>query len=193
MSNSLVSLKLQFPGLKIILLFPNIKKYKFSDLITPKTEIKKFQFWTKAMDYNLRKISIFWSFKYFNFFALKTVFLPSGILKTIFSENFCKKQIRKSSSFEQKPCRKCPFFGPLKTSIFWNKNSSFLSRISKKHILSHNFCKKTLIRKSLNFGQKPWTNPLGKSRFLALFKSTIFWSKIHFLSFQNIKKSSFLT
>ena len=145
------------------------------------------------MDYNLRKMSIFWSFKILQFLCSKNCFLPSRISKTIFSENFCKKQIRKSSIFEQNPSRKCRFFGPLKTSIFWNKNSSFLSRISKKHILSHNFCKKTLIRKSLNFGQKPWTDPLGKSRFLALFKTAILWSKLLFFSFQNIKKSSFLT
>ena len=32
--------------------------------------------------------------------------------------------------------------------------------------------------KSLIFGQKPWIIPFGKSRSFALFKTSIFWSKI---------------
>ena len=46
------------------------------------------------------------------------------------------------------------------------------------------------MRKSLNFGQKLWTNlALGKGRFLAFFKTSISWSKnavFFFPEYQNM-------
>ena len=56
------------------------------------------------------------------------------------------------------------FFRPFKTLVFWSKIYSFLSRIPRNDLFEHNFFK-TLMRKSFNFGQKPWTNLLGKGRF----------------------------
>ena len=48
------------------------------------------------------------------------------------------------------------------------------------------------MRKSLNFGQKPWTYPtLGKCRFLVFFKTSISWSINAFFPFRNIKKMIF--
>ena len=53
-------LKLQYSGLKIILFYPEYQKTIFSDLISPKnTNKKKFDFWTKTMDYPPRTMSIF--------------------------------------------------------------------------------------------------------------------------------------
>ena len=48
------------------------------------------------------------------------------------------------------------------------------------------------MRKSLNFGQKPWTNPaLGKCRFFAFFKTSISWSKNAFFFFPEYQKMIF--
>ena len=56
-------LKLQYSGLKIILFYPEYQKTIFSDLISPKnTNKKKFDFWTKTMDYPPRKMSLFFDF-----------------------------------------------------------------------------------------------------------------------------------
>ena len=53
-------LKLQFSSLKIILFYVEYQKTIFSDLISPKnTNKKKFDFWTKTMDYPPRKMSLF--------------------------------------------------------------------------------------------------------------------------------------
>ena len=58
-------LKLQFSGLKIILFYVEYQKTIFSDLISPKnTNKKKFDFWTKTMDYPPREnfhFLVFWS------------------------------------------------------------------------------------------------------------------------------------
>ena len=56
-------LKLQYSGLKIILFYPEYQKTIFSDLISPKnTNKKKFDFWTKTMDYPPRKMFLFFDF-----------------------------------------------------------------------------------------------------------------------------------
>ena len=53
-------LKRLFCGLKIILFYLKYQKTIFSDMIIPKNpNEKKFDFWTKTMDYLLRKMSIF--------------------------------------------------------------------------------------------------------------------------------------
>ena len=83
-----------------------------------------------------------------------------------------KKQLRKISIFGQKPwiipLRKWPFFLPFKTFVFGSKLYSFLYRIPRNDLFEHNYFenirKHALIRKSLNFGQKPWTNLLAKDR-----------------------------
>ena len=107
-------LKLYFSGLKIILFSPECPKTIYSDLISPKnTNKKNFDFWTKTMDYPLRKMSI--------------------------------------------------FFRLFKTLVVWSR--IFFYPEYQKTIFSNIITSKTLVRKSLNFGQKPWTNLLGKGRF----------------------------
>ena len=41
---------------------------------------------------------------------------------------------QKKKDFWTNPFKKCRFFKPFKTSIFWSKSNSFLSRISKNNI-----------------------------------------------------------
>ena len=116
-------LKLYFSGLKIILFFSRISKNNISDLISPKnTNKKNFDFWTKTMDYPLRKMSIF-------FRLFKTLVVWWGFFfypeyqKTIFSNIITSKtRVRKSLNFGQKPCTnllgKGRFFGPPQNDTF---------------------------------------------------------------------------
>ena len=117
-----------FCSLNHFFFIQNIKKQYFLTWFLQKTQIRKnFDFWTKSMDYPLRKMSLL--FRDFN-----TVVLRS-----------------KSYSFLSK--------------ISWN---DFFNTISLK----------TLMRKSLNFGQKAYTNFVGKKiDFLVLFTTLSFWSK----------------
>ena len=93
---------------------PEYPKTIYSDLISPKnTNKKNFDFWTKTMDYPLRKMFI--------------------------------------------------FFRLFKTLDVWSR--FFFYPEYQKTIFSNIITSKTLVRKSLNFGQKPWTNLLGKGRF----------------------------
>ena len=92
-----------------------ISKTIFSEMISPKnTNKKNFDFWTKTMDYPLRKVAIFFD-----------------LLKLQFSD--------------------------LKFVLFYPEY--------KETIVSNIITSKTLMRKSLNFGQKPLTNLLEKDRF----------------------------
>ena len=53
-------LTVQFSRLKIIFFYPQDQKMIFTDLfIQKKITKKKYDFWTKTMDYPLRKMSIF--------------------------------------------------------------------------------------------------------------------------------------
>ena len=58
MSIFLSLIKLQFSGLKIILFYVEYQKTIFSDF-SKNTYKKKFDFWTKTMDYPPKKIFIF--------------------------------------------------------------------------------------------------------------------------------------
>ena len=109
--------------------FQNIKKQYFW-LISPKnTNKKNFDFWTKTMDYPLRKMSILDKNCWFSplenltvlhflklyFSSLKILLFFSRISKNNISDWFLQKiQIRKISIFGQKPwiipLGKCPFF-----------------------------------------------------------------------------------
>ena len=62
------------------------------------------------------------------------------------------------------PLGKCSFFRLFKTLVFWSRIFFFYPEYQKR-ILSNIMTSKTLVRKMLNFGQKPWTNLLGKGRF----------------------------
>ena len=53
------SLELQFSGLRIILFYPKYQKMIFTNLFSPKkVNLKKFDVWTKTMDYPLWKMSM---------------------------------------------------------------------------------------------------------------------------------------
>ena len=69
---------------------------------------------------------------------------------------------------KKKPCiislGKWPFFVPFKTFVFGLKFILFYTEYQET-IFSNIITSKTLLRKRLIFGQKPWTNLLGKDRF----------------------------
>ena len=141
--------------------YPEYKKTFFCDLITPrkKTQIKKFDFWTKTMDQALKKMSclalcrtiIFWS-KTHSF--LSKIISKNNLHSLVFSQ---KKWIKKSLMFGHKPWNipfgKCRCFALLKTLFFWSKNHSFLSKISKKQSFLTWLNQKTQIKRNSIFGQ----------------------------------------
>ena len=56
-------IELQFSGLKIIPFYPNDQKMIFTNLFYPKKiNKKKYDFWTKTVDYPLSQISLFCTF-----------------------------------------------------------------------------------------------------------------------------------
>ena len=63
-----------------------------------------------------------------------------------------------------------------RTLIFWSKNQSFLSKISKNDPTC--FLPKKEWKKSLMFGQKLWISPFGKCRCFALLKREKIFSNI---------------
>ena len=129
-----------------------------------------------------------WHFLELWFSGLKIVlFYPKyqKMIWLVFSQK--KKKIRKSLMFRQKPWimpfGKCRCFALLKTFFLRSKNHSFLSRTSKKQYFLTWFYQKTQRRKISIFKQKRWIIPSGKCLFLALFTTSIVWSKNHsFLS-----------
>ena len=93
-------LKLYFSGLKIILFFSRISKNNISDLISPKnTNKKNFDFWTKTMDYPLRKMSIF--FRLFKTLVVwpRIFFLTRISKKDLFEHNYFKNTSEKKFEF----------------------------------------------------------------------------------------------
>ena len=57
-------IELQFSGVKIILFYPKDQKMIFTNLFyQKKIDKKKFDFWTKTVDYPLLQISMFCTFK----------------------------------------------------------------------------------------------------------------------------------
>ena len=105
----------------------------------------------------------------------------------IFSDLILQKtHMRKSSIFGQKPwtnpSEKCCFWHFIKLQFSGLKFILFYPEYQET-IFSNIISSKTLMRKSLNFWQKPCTNLLGNGRFLALLRTLPFWSKRHsFLS-----------
>ena len=131
-------LKLYFSGLKIILFFSRKSKNNISDLISPKnTNKKNFYFWTKTMDYPLRKMSIFFDFLKLQFSGLELFFLSRISRNDLFEHNQFKNTSEKNFQFWAKTpwtnlLGKGRFFGPPQNAVpFWSKNHSFLSKISK--------------------------------------------------------------
>ena len=85
--------------------------------------------------------------------------------------------MKRNSIFGQKPwiipLGKCPFFRLFKTLVFWSRIYFFYPEYQKR-ILSNIITSNTLVRKMVNFGQKPWTNLLGKSRFFGPLQNDTF-------------------
>ena len=94
-------LKLYFSGLKIILFSPEYQKTTFSDLISLKnTNKKNFDFWTKTMDYPLRKMAIFFRpFKTLVFWCKIYSFLSRIPRNDLFEHNFFKNTNEKKFEF----------------------------------------------------------------------------------------------
>ena len=123
------------------------------------------------MDYPLWKMSKFLHFLKLRFSVLKTIiFFIQNIKKQYFLTLFLqKKKLKKISIFGQKkpciiPLGKWPFFLPFKTFVFGLKFILFYTEYQET-IFSNIITSKTLLRKRLIFGQKPWTNLLGKDPF----------------------------
>ena len=133
-------------------------------MIIPKNpNEKKFNFWTKTMDYPLRKMSIFLApFKTLIFWSKIILFYQEYRKKRFFSDlitpnkltwrfsdltcpkNTNEKNFDSWAKTEDYPLRKMSiFFRPFKTLVFWSKTYSFLSRISKNDLFEHNFFKNT--------------------------------------------------
>ena len=93
-------LKLYFSGLKIILFFSRKSKNNISDLISPKnTNKKNFDFWTKTMDYPLRKMSIFFRlFKTLDVWS-RFFFLSRISKNDLFEHNYFKNTSEKKFEF----------------------------------------------------------------------------------------------
>ena len=97
-----------------------------------------------------------------------------NIKKQYFLTQFLqKKTTKKNFRFLDKnlglyPQENDHFFLPFKTFVFGSKLYSFLYRIPRNDLFEHNYFenirKHALMRKGLNFGQKPWNNLLGKDR-----------------------------
>ena len=106
-----------------------------------------------------------------HFSDLTIIFFYPEHQKTIFSDFISpkKKKIKKISIFGQKKTlyytlRKMTIFLPFKTFVFGLKFILFYTEYQET-IFSNIITSKTLLRKRLIFGQKPWTNLLGKDRF----------------------------
>ena len=107
-----------------------------------------------------------------HFSDLKIIlFLSRTSKRNIFRLYFSKKK-KKQKKFrfldKKNPCiiplGKWPFFLPFKTFVFGLKFVLFYTEYQET-IFSNIITSKTLLRKRLIFGQKPWTNLLGKDRF----------------------------
>ena len=118
----------------------------------------------KCRSFALFKTTFFWSKNY-------SFFYPEH-QKTIFSDFISpkKKKLKKILIFGQKKTlhytlsKMTIFFLPFKTFVFGLKFILFYTEYQET-IFSNIITSKTLLRKRLIFGQKPWTNLLGKDRF----------------------------
>ena len=77
---------------------------------------------------------------------------------------------------------KCLFLALFKTLIFWFKNYSFLSKISKNHLFWLDYSKKKKWKDSQFLDKNHGLSPQENVYILARFKTLLFWSKIIFLS-----------
>lgn len=117
----------------------------------------------KCRSFALFKTTFFWS-KNYSFLSRTS---KNNIFWLYFSKK--KKKLKKISIFGQKkpciiPLGKWPFFVPFKTFVFGLKFILFYTEYQET-IFSNIITSKTLLRKRWIFGQKPWTNLLGKDRF----------------------------
>ena len=116
-----------------------------------------------------------------HFSDLKIIlFLSRTSKNNIFWLYFSKKnkKNKKISIFGQKkpciiPLGKWPFFLPFKTFVFGLKFILFYTEYQET-IFSNIITSKTLLRKRLIVGQKPWTNLLGKDRFFGALQNGTF-------------------
>ena len=95
-----------------------------------------------------------------------------------------KRQIRKISSYGQQrwitPLGKCLFFALLITFIFWSKNHSFLSKISKKNLYRLLFSQKNKWEKVWFLDKNHGWSPLEKLAVLHFLKLQFSGLKIVF-------------
>ena len=118
----------------------------------------------------LWQISLFCTFKTLFFWSKNYSFFLQNIQKQYILTWFLQKNTNKKNfDFWTKtmvyPLRKMSiFFRLFKTLDVWSR-IFFFNPEYQKTIFSNIITSKTLVRKSLNFGQKPWTNLLGKGRF----------------------------
>ena len=108
----------------------------------------------------------------------------SDLKNTTFSDiNSANNTPEKKLNFGQKrwiiPYENVNLLALLKTSIFWSKSHSFLSRMSKHGLFWHNFCKKHTWEKVEFFDKNRGLSPYENVNFLALLKTSIFWSRNH--------------
>ena len=114
----------------------------------------------KCRSFAFFKTTFFWS-KNYSFFI-------QNIKKQYFLTLFLQKKKNFDFWTKKKPCiiplGKWPFFLPFKTFLFGLKFILFYTEYQET-IFSNIITSTTLLRKRLIFGQKPWTNLLGKDRF----------------------------
>ena len=113
-----------------------ISKTISSDLIIPKKpNEKRFDFWTKTMDYPLTIMSIFWHFLKRYFSGLEIfLFYPKYEKKSFLTWSFQKTQMKRNPIFGQKPwtkpLEKCRSWHFLTVQFSGQKNHFFLSTTS---------------------------------------------------------------
>ena len=116
----------------------------------------------KCRSFALFKTTFFWS-KNYSFFIQN---IKKQYFLTLFLQ---KKKTKKNFDFWTKKTlyytlRKMTIFLPFKTFVFGLKFILFYTEYQET-IFSNIITSTTLLRKRLIFGQKPWTNLLGKDRF----------------------------
>ena len=156
-----------------------ISKTIFSALIIPKNpNEKKFDFWTKTMDYPLRKMSIFLApFKTLTFWSKIILFYQEYRKERFFLTWLNQKNLHeKSSIFGQKPwtnpSEKCCFwhfielqFSGVKIILFYPKD--------QKMIFTNLFYPKKIDKKKFDFWTKTVDYPLWQNSMFCPFKNLI--------------------
>ena len=108
----------------------------------------------------LFKTSFFWSKNYFFFSRIS----KNNISDLISPKNTNKKNFYFWTKTMDYPLGKMSIFFDFLKLVFWSRTFFFYPEYQKT-IFSNIISLKTLRRKILNFGRKPWTNLLGKGRF----------------------------